>query len=259
VAQRWALISSEHRRPQARRTLEKPLLRQRAAEVKAFKPVSRTAFACDADAPQAFAPLTQGWHAPSPHAVTMRPLLRYPARGRPGKATVPAAQAYHIEGALTASLAARHARGARHRGVMLATNALDEGALSPQALLAGDKGHKQAERGVRVLNDPLLLASSRYLKTPPRSMALLRVMTVCLVVYAAVAYRIRATLRTHEATIPDQQGQPTQTPTARWVFRYVVGIHLLLIPGEGPLVLNLTDPHEHLLHLLGEPDKAFDS
>jgi hypothetical protein len=48
-----------------------------------------------------------------------------------------------------------------------------------------------------------------------------------------------------------------QNPTARWVFQYFVGIHLLCIPGEWPLVLNLTDTHECLLQLLGQPYKAF--
>jgi hypothetical protein len=257
VAPRWALISSAHRRPQAQRTIAQQRRRQSAAEVNAFKPLSRTAFACEADAPQALATLTPGLQATSLHEVTRRPLRRYPARGRPGKATGPAAQADHIAGALTPSLAARQARVAQHRCVILAANERDEGALSPQALLAGYKGHKHAERGCRFLNAPRFLAPSLSLKTPPRIMALLMVRTVCLLVDAAWEDRIRATLRADEATLPDHTGQPPQTPTARWVFPYVGGLHLLRIPGEGPLVLNLTDPHEHLLQRLGAPDQAF--
>jgi transposase len=53
VAQRWALIYAEPRRPQARRTVEKHLLMPSAAEVKAFKKLSCTALACEADAQQA--------------------------------------------------------------------------------------------------------------------------------------------------------------------------------------------------------------
>jgi transposase len=219
--------------------------------------LSRTAFACEADAQQALATFTQGLQATSLHEVTIRPTLRYTKRGRPGKAAVPAERSYHIEGALTSSLAVRDALAAQHSCFILATNELDECALSPQALLAGYKGQKHAERGLRFLKDPLFLASSLYLKKPQRIMALLMVMTVCLLVYAALEHRIRTTLREHEATFPDQKGQPIQNPTARWVFQYFVGIHLLLIPGEWPLVLNLTDTHEHLLGLLGQPYKAF--
>jgi len=68
---------------------------------------------------------------------------------------------------------------------ILATNELDEGQLSTQAGLDGYKGQARAERGFRFLKDPQFLASSLYLKKPERIMALLMVMTVCLLVYAA--------------------------------------------------------------------------
>jgi transposase len=257
VAQRWVLIYSEHRRPQAQRTVEKHLLLQSAAEVTAFKKLGRTTFACEADAQQALATFAQGLQATRLHEVTIRPTLCYAKRGRPGKATVPDARGYHIEGALTSSLAVRDALVAQHSCFILATNELDERALSPQDLLAGYKGQKHAERGFRFLKDPLFLASSLYLKKPQRIMALLMVMTVCLLVYAALEYRIRNALKTQQATFPDQKGQLIQNPTARWIFQYFVGIHLLLMPGEWPLVLNLTQPHQHLLQLLGQPYEAF--
>jgi hypothetical protein len=72
-------------------------------------------------------------------------------------------------------------------------------------------------------------------------MALLLVMTVCLLVDAALESRIRMALKAPQATVPNQTGQPIQNPTARWVFPYCVGIHLRLIPGDWPLVLNLTE------------------
>jgi transposase len=186
VAQRWALISSEHRRPQAQRTVEKPLLQQPAAAVNAFQTVGRTVFACEADAPQARATFPPGVQATSLHAVTIRPTRRSAKPGRPGKATGPDAQGSHLAGALASSLAARDALVAHHRCVMLATHERNEGALSPQALLAGDTGHKPAARGFRVLKDPRFLASSLYLQKPPRMMARLMVMPVCLLVYAAL-------------------------------------------------------------------------
>jgi transposase len=118
--------------------------------------------------------------------------------------------------------------------------------------VAGDKGQGHAERGVRCLNDPCLLAASLYLKKPERIMALLMVMTVCLLVYAALEYRMRHALQDQGATLPDQQGKRIQHPTARWVFSYVVGRHVLFIPQQWPIVINLTDEHQPLLHLLGK-------
>jgi transposase len=51
--------------------------------------------------------------------------------------------------------------------------------------LDGYKGQVQSERGCRFLKDPQFCASSLSLKKPERVMALLMVMTVCLLVYAA--------------------------------------------------------------------------
>jgi transposase len=83
-------------------------------------------------------------------------------------------------------------------------------------------------------------------------MALLMVMTVCLLVYAALEYRIRRALPEHRATFPNPKGKRVQTPTARWVLHYFGGIHVLYIPGQGLMILHLTDEHQHLRQLLGK-------
>ena len=55
------------------------------------------------------------------------------------------------------------------------------------------------------------------------------------------------------ATFPNQTGKRIHNPTARWVFHYFVGMHLLCQVGQWPLVLNLTEEHCNLLKLLGYP------
>jgi transposase len=252
VEQRWVLIYSESRQPQAKRTVAKQLLKRSAQEVKAFKKLCGTAFACEADAQQALAPFEQGLQATCLHELTICPTPRYGQRGRPGQGAQPAPLLYHIAGALASRLAAHQALVDQQSCFILATNALDHTQLPPQKLLEGYKGQVHAERGFRFLKDPCFLASSLYLKKPERIMALLMVMTVCLLVYAALEYRIRKALKDQGATFPNQKGQPVQHPTARWVFYHFVGIHLLLIPHQWPLVLNLTDEHQHLLQLLGD-------
>jgi transposase len=183
---------------------------------------------------------------------------REDTRGRPGKGVQPDPGVYQIDGALASSLSSRQVLIAQHRCCMLATNDLDKTQLTPQERLAGYRGQVPAERGFRFMKDPSFLASSRYLKKPERIMALLMVLTVCLFVYAALAYRIRQALNAHEATFPDQQGQRMQHPTARWVLPYVVGIHWLCQAGQWPIVRNLTEAHQHLLRLLGQPYMWFD-
>jgi hypothetical protein len=149
-----------------------------------------------------------------------------------------------VEGALVSSLAARQAWITQQSCFILATNELDDHQLPPQELLDGYKGQSQAERGFRFLTAPQFLASSLYLKKPECIMALLMIMTVCLLVYAALEYRMRTALKAPGATFPDQKGKPTQMPTARWLFHYFVGIHGLCIPQQWPIVINLTEEHQ---------------
>ena len=63
---------------------------------------------------------------------------------------------------------------------------------------------------------------------------------------------MRQARKDHEATLPDQQGKRMQNPTARWVLHSFVGIHLLSVSGQWPLVFNRTEEHCNLLKLLGK-------
>ncbi len=230
---------------------------QSETEAKAFQQLCRTAFACAADAQQALAALTHGWRTITLPSSLIRSTPRYSRRCRPGPGAPPEQVVYPIEGALASSIAAHEALVAQQRCFILATNALDDRALPPLALLEGYQGQHHVARGSRLLKDPRFLASSLYLKNPERIMALLMVMTVGLLVYAALEYRIRKGLTDSQAAFPSQKGQPVQHPTARWVFQDFGGIHLQRMPGEGAFVLNVHDQHRQLLRILGHPYEAF--
>jgi transposase len=234
VEQRWVLIYSESRQPQARRAVATQLLKQSAQEVKAFKQRCGTAFACEADAQQALTTFEQGLQATCLHEITICPTPRYGQRGRPGQGAPPAQVIYHIAGALASRLAAHQALIERQSCFILATNELDNTHLPPQKLLEGYKGQVHAERGFRFLKDPCFPASSDYLKKPERMMALFMVMTVCLLVYAALEYRIRKVLKDQGATFPNHKGQPVQNPTARWVFYDLGGFICCSSLNNGP-------------------------
>jgi transposase len=180
------LIHSAPRQPQAQRTVDKQGLKQSAHDVKAFQTLCRTAFACVADASQALARVTPTLQTAFLPTSTVCPRPRYGKRGRPSPHAQPEQIVSHITGALASRLTDRQARVDQQSCVILATNELDEGQLSAQAVLDGSKGQGQAERGVRFMQDPQFLASSLSLKKPERLMALLLVMTVCLLVYAAL-------------------------------------------------------------------------
>ena len=185
VAQRWVLLYSEQRQPQVQRTVETQWRTQRDQEVRACKRLCRTGFACEADAQQALTRFAAGLQTTGLHDSTVCPTPPSGKRGRPGPGTQPDQIVYPLTGALASQLTAHRARVDQQSCFILATNALNEEPLSAQAVLDGYKGQARAERGFRFLKDPQFLASSLYLKKPERVMALLMVMTVCLLVYAA--------------------------------------------------------------------------
>ena len=94
VAQRWVLIYSEHRQPQAQRTVDKQWLKQSDQEAKAFKRLCRTAFACETDAQQALSRFVAGLQTTFLHDSTVCPTPHYGKRGRPGPGAQPAQLVY---------------------------------------------------------------------------------------------------------------------------------------------------------------------
>jgi len=82
---------------------------------------------------------------------------------------------------------------------------------------------------------------------------------VCVLVYAALEYRIRHALKAQPTTFPNQKGPPVHNPTARWVFQDFVGNHPRRSPGAGAVGLHLRDPQQQLLRILGRRYEGFDS
>ena len=137
-------------------------------------------------------------------------------------------------------------------GFIIATNELDEQVLSEEQVIEHYKKDQQkVEHGFRFFKDPWFMASTVFLKSPRRIMALMMIMILCLLVYAAIEWRIRQALQSQNQTIPDQKGQPTQRPTARWVFQFFSGIRLLRISQTQQIILSMNEPQRAVLALLG--------
>jgi transposase len=88
-------------------------------------------------------------------------------------------------------------------------------------------------------------------------MAMMMIMGLCLLIYALAEWRIRQQLQERNETIPDQRGQPTQTPTMRRVAQMFEGVDLLIIRQNSRIVeqqiLKLTPVTLQLICLFGPP------
>lgn len=253
VKQRWVVITSLAAMQRAAKHVTPQLLKESEQECKAFAKLSRRTFACEPDAHQALVEFTQGLKVVSLQESGVIPV----PSGSPGNhSRVDAAaqrNGYRLTGYPAMACETRLLRLYRQGRFILATNEVDMDRFAHGAVLQMYKAQGQVERGFRFLKDPQFQANTFYLKSPQRIMALLMVMTVCLLVYAALEYRFRNALAERQATFPDQRGHPVANPTMRWVFQCFVGIHLLLIAGQAPLVLNCKDHHRQVVQLLGSP------
>jgi transposase len=132
---------------------------------------------------------------------------------------------------------------------------LDPAQLPDQELIHTDKAQQSVERGFASLKAPLFLASSVFVKTPERIVALSFVMVPCLLVYRLAEHRLRERLAATGQTVPNQLKQPTDRPTMRWIFQCFEGVSLVTFqPPHGPPrqdLANLEPLHERVDALLG--------
>lgn len=224
--------------------------------LKAWRKLSRKQFACQQDAELAL----HSFQREHPCLITLTSEVmshkHYDKVGRPQSNLVASSLSYSLSACFAMSLAEHQQKIISKSCFKLASNQLDPLELSDLEILQGYKGQKYVERGFRFIKDPIFLISTIFLKKPERVMALLMVMTLCLLVYAALEYRIQTVLKQATATVPDQKRKPTSTPTARWVFQLFIDVHLLtLVSDDGTqnFVLNLKPELFTLLRLLGPP------
>jgi transposase len=253
VEQRWVIVYSPEAYQRATKTVNRASLKQTSAELTAFEHWCRQRFSCETDAHKALSDFEKKLKHTQVFEARLMTEPGYRGRGRPAKNRLPDYQTYRIEGGLASRVEPHQQRLQRKSCFILATNQRDVEALSNEDLIKAYKDQQKVERGFRFLKDPLFMASTLFLKSPERIMALMMVMTLCLLVYAALEYRLRRALHQAQQTFPNQLGQPIANPTARWAFQFFAGIHVLVIGQMQTLILNMNHYHWLLLRLLGEP------
>jgi len=256
VEQRWLIVYSEEAEERARESACEKVQKEHEEEAKAFSKLTEREFACREDAEQALEEFETGLKASEFERKQVQRAPCYTLEessspGGEGNRLEETGEEWLIEGTLVPS-EERIARLLKRKSLFIvATNELDDEVLSAEEMLEGYKGQVQVERGFRFLKDPQFMASSFFLESERRIMALLMVMTLCLLVYSALERRIREGLQAQDLSFPDQKGNPTQRPTARWVFESFLGIHVLF-EGQKRLVLNMKERHQIILTVLGK-------
>jgi transposase len=158
---------------------------------------------------------------------------------------------YSISLNITSNLPKFHEEKKRDGLFVLATNELNDEMLKSQEILNEYKNQQKVERGFRFLKDPKFHADSIFLKKPERIASLLMIMTLSLLVYSALEYKVRKNMNEKNLTFPNQKGKPISNPTMRWVFQYFFSVVLILFNGDRQLDY-FDENHEVILECLGD-------
>jgi len=252
INQRWLVVYSPESRRRATKTINKQWLKQTTALHKSFQKLCTQNFSCEEDAIKALKKFEEKESLIEIISEPIAKIARYKSSGRPKKDQQADSYDYQIRGSIMILLAPRQKRIQRKSCYILATNQVDSEQLPDTEMMALYKSQQKVERGFRFMKDPLFMASSLFLKSPQRMMVLMMIMTLCLLLYAALEYRIRQSLQQAKKTFPNQKGHGISAPTARWVFQFFKGIHVLRLPDSQAIVLNMNSHHILLLTLLGE-------
>jgi hypothetical protein len=135
----------------------------------------------------------------------------------------------------------------------LGTN-IDARELSATAGSVAYQGQAHVEGGFRFLKEPLLFVSSLFVKKPTWIDELLMVMTLALLVYSVAQRRLRKHGAENHATLPHHINQPPPSPTFRWGFQLLEGMHRVQVTVHGQvrdLIEGLRDVQIKILRLVG--------
>jgi transposase len=255
MAQRWLVVSSQAALERAEATVIKAKQREEEAIAKQLFHLQATRFTTPAVAHDALAALAKRWtyhQGASSHLIEHK---RYASKGRPTPRTPLKAIEWPIQARVRPDQEAMESHKHVKACFVLGTN-ISASELCDADVIAAYKGQSCVEGGFRCLKDPLFFVSSLFVKKPSRIEGLLMVMTLALVVYSVAQRRMRQQLVCRNETVPNQINQPTTSPTLRWVFQLLEGIHRVRVTVQGQVhefIEGLNDVQIHILRLFGEP------
>lgn len=247
LKQRWMLVYSQQAFDREQATFERALEKRDDELAKALWHLEAQTFPSEELARARLADIQKDFPL---HRITaeVKPLLAFIKKGRPTadaprKVTGYAAEVTKVEFDQAAADRKLNTKGR----FVLATNEFDVAKLSDETLLTEYKLQQDVERAHNFLKGTEYNLTDIYLKSPRRISALMAVMTLCLMVYNIAQYELRQELKRNNATVPNQLGKPTATPTLRWVLQLFMDLQLVTIEGYPPVVTNITPQREKIL------------
>jgi transposase len=254
MAQRWLVVSSQAAYERAAATLNNARQREDEAIHKQLFHLQAQRVATPEAAQETLTALAKGWTYHQLDSYHLRDHKRYARKGRPTPSMPVKAIGWQIQAHVRPNEAAIGHQKQRHACFVIGTH-IGASELGDTEVIAAYKRQSRVEGGFRFLNDPLLFVSSLFVKKPCRIQGLLMVMTLALLVSSVAQRRLRQPLAHRHETVPHQINHPTTSPTLRWVFQLLEGIHRVRVTVQGQvydLIEGLNDLQIKVLRLFGE-------
>ena len=254
IEQRWLVVYSPEAWQRAEATLRKAREKEYTQIEKQLFHLQAQRFTTPQQAQQALDAVAQTW---TYHRVQASPLTAHTKYAQPGRPTpnTPIEKTRWQIHAQVEPDTEKIQKKQQHKACFVLASNIADTQLSDTEVLAGYKGQQQVEGGFRFLKDPLFFTAALFIKKPSRIQGLLMVMTLALLIYSVAQRRLRQHLAQQQETLPNQIGQPTATPTLRWVFQLLEGINLvsLTLQAQARVVIEgLTDLRKKILQLFGQ-------
>ena len=248
MKQKWILYKSSYAKSREDKTIQKEYQKKQKQEAGLLAKFQRTSYFCEADAKEALEEKKSKLECMIIKEKKLIAKPKYKTKGRPKPDAIPSHYEYYWEIETIPNEEYLKQRQYQKSGLfIIATNDMT---LSSKELLDEYKSQQRVERGFRFLKSPKFLSDAMFLKNPKRIEAMLMIMTLSLLIYSALEYKIRSKLKAQNKTFPNQLGKPVQNPTARWIFENFFAIHLLLIDNYEQII-GLNEKHILILELLG--------
>ena len=254
IEQRWLVVTSQTSWQQAEEAVAKAQEKEQKAIQKQLYHLQAQRFHSEKEAHASLDRLAGKWTYHQVHHTTCISHLHYAHKGRPTPDTPIKSIDWQLQVTVGADPEKRRAQQQRKACFVLGTS-IDDEAVEDEEILPNYKGQGTAERGFRFLKDPLFFTASLFVKKPARIQGLLMVMTLALLVYSIAQRRLRQRLAQQQETLPNQIGQPTATPTLRWIFQLLEGINVVTVTLQRQvrvIIEGLTDVRKKILRLFGQ-------
>jgi len=251
VSQRWLIIQSKEKKHNNFKATIKKYLTSSTKDLKAIRKYEKQKFSCLEDALKTLEILKKELEITEIEGFLTIKHERYSTVGRKKKGTKKDVIEYSLSLTISTDLTKFNEERERNGIFVLATNELDEEKLKMKEILNEYKNQQKVERGFRFLKDPKFHTDSIFLKKTERIASLMMIMTLCLLVYSALEYKIRKNLEERDITFPNQKGKPIKNPTVRWIFQYFYSV-VFAIVNYRYYFDYFDDNHQLILECLGD-------